>query len=620
MKNFLSIFLMLCLLFSFRQAESQNDRSTELNKLRIMTYNIRNGKGLNGKTDYQRIADVINQYTPDVVAVQEIDSMTNRSGQTDVLRELSERTLMHRTFAPAISYDGGKYGIGILSKEKPASFRYIPLPGREENRVILITEFNDYVFCSTHFSLTDEDQMKSLPILKKELQQINKPIFVAGDLNATAQSPLIAELRKNFILINNPKTNTFPADKPDSCIDYIASYKTPDTLYTIVSQSVINEPEASDHRPVVAEVLLKADVESIFRTKPYLQNPTDNGITIMWNTNVPVHSWVEYGTDKNNLKKQQLVVNGQVISNNYLHKIRLENLTPGTPYYYRVCSREITSYQAYKKEFGKTAVSDFYTFTIPAPDTKDFTALIFNDLHKQTTTLKGLFNRVKDVPCDFVVFNGDCIDDPRNETEAIHFLSAMNEAVGAEQIPVFYLRGNHEIRNAFSIGLKDMFDYVGGKTYGAFSWGDTRVVMLDCGEDKPDDHWVYYNLNDFSGLRKEQVDFLEAELSGKTFKKAKKRILLHHIPIYGDVGTYNPCLELWSPLLSKAPFNVAVNAHTHRFSYHPAKSETGNPFPVVVGGGYSPDNATVMILQKKGKEMSIKVLGMDGKTMLDLKL
>ena len=66
----------------------------------------------------------------------------------------------------------------------------------------------------------------------------------------------------------------------------------------------------------------------------------------------------------------------------------------------------------------------------------------------------------------------------------------------------------HEIRNAYSIGLRDHYDYVGDRTYGSFNWGDTRIVMLDCGEDKPDDHWVYYGLNDFTQLRNEQVDFL----------------------------------------------------------------------------------------------------------------
>lgn len=619
MKNLFLFSLLLCLTWPFQHVSSQNECARKQNTLRVMSYNIRNCRGLDNVLDYQRVADVINRVAPDVVAVQEVDSVTGRSGHTDVLRELAGRTLMHHVYAPAINYDGGKYGIGVLSKEKPLDFRYISLPGREESRALLMVEFGNYVFCCTHLSLTEEDRMRSLPLLKEQFRKINKPVFIAGDLNAENDSPFITELQKDFMLINNPKQPTFPANTPDNCIDYIASFRTPDTLYTVLNRYVVNEPVASDHRPIVAEICLHAAKDAIFRTKPYLQNPTDGGITVMWNTNVPTYSWVEYGTDKNNLAKQHLVVNGQVISNNCLHKIRLDNLQPGATYYYRVCSREITLYQAYKKEFGATAVSDFSTFTIPSPKSEDFTAIIFNDLHKNFNTLNQLYAQVKDVKYDFAIFNGDCVDDPANEDQAIGFLSAMNEIVGADRVPVFYLRGNHEIRNAYSIGLRELFDYVGGKTYGAFNWGDTRFVMLDCGEDKPDDHWVYYGLNDFSGLRQEQVGFLKKELSSKDFKSSTKKVLLHHVPIYRDTDKYNPCLELWQPLLSKARFDLSLNAHTHKFAYC-EKGEAGNNFPVVVGGGYDLKGATVMILQKKGKEMDLRVLKADGQTILNLKL
>lgn len=362
--------------------------------------------------------------------------------------------------------------------------------------------------------------------------------------------------------------------------------------------------------------------DSIFRTEPYLQNPVGGGITVMWQTWVPAYSWVEYSTDTTDLSSWQMartIVGGQVICNGTQNKIRIEGLEPGRTYYYRVYSREILLYQAYKKEFGETAVSPVHSFTLPAENGTNFTALVFNDLHKQSETLRALYSHVSDVPYDFVIFNGDCIDDPADHDEATAFLSELNTTVGAADVPVFYLRGNHEIRNAYSIGLRALFDYVGDRTYGAFNWGDTRIVMLDCGEDKPDSTWVYYGLNDFSGLREEQVGFLKEELSSKEFRDASRRVLIHHIPIYAMGDAYNPCLELWGPLLDGAPFDICLNAHTHRHAYHPAGS-AGNTFPVVVGGGYSMEGATVMILNKQGEEMTLKVLNTAGDTILDLKL
>ena len=120
-------------------------------------------------------------------------------------------------------------------------------------------------------------------------------------------------------------------------------------------------------------------------------------------------------------------MDGQVICNGTQNKIRIEGLEPGRTYYYRVCSREILLYQAYKKEFGETAVSPLHSFTLPSDDCGDFTALIFNDLHKHSETLQALYSRVRDIPYDFVVFNGDCIDDPASHDEATAFLSELKQ-------------------------------------------------------------------------------------------------------------------------------------------------------------------------------------------------
>lgn len=621
MKHGSRLMAMLFMLLPLCTLHSEENGERAKNTLRIMSYNIRGGMGMDDIRNYQRTADVINKLRPDVVAVQEVDSVTGRSGQTDVLRILGEKTLMFPSYAPAIDYDGGKYGIGMLSKEKPVSTRYLPLPGREEARVLLIVEFEKYIYGCTHLSLTDEDRLASVDIIRREAAKANKPFFIAGDLNAHPDSEVIKGLQQDFVILSNMKQPTFPADKPDETIDYIAAYAKDTTVFTPLSAWVVNEPAASDHRPIVTDIVFKQPSDKIFRTEPYLQNPVGNGITVMWQTTVPTYSWVEYGTDKNQLKKARTIVDGQVICNGLQNKIRLENLEPGKTYYYRICSQEIMLYQAYKKIFGETAVSDFHTFTLPTSSEADFTAIIFNDLHKHSETLQALYKQVKDVDYDFVIFNGDCIDDPANHDEATHFLSELNETVGAADIPVFYLRGNHEIRNAYSIGLRNLFDYVGDKTYGAFNWGDTRIVMLDCGEDKPDDHWVYYGLNDFTALRDAQVGFLKEELVSKPFKKAAKRVLIHHVPIFGkDVDSYNPCLQLWGGLLAKAPFNVCINAHTHRHAYYPKGEAGGNNFPVVVGGGYRMDGATVMVLRKKGKEMTLQMLNAKGETLQDLKL
>lgn len=91
------LFLLTAILFTF-SLQAQHT-------LKLMTYNVRNANGMDGVCSFQRVANVINNASPDVVAIQEVDSMTNRSGHTYVLAETAERTQMYAYFASAIDYE-----------------------------------------------------------------------------------------------------------------------------------------------------------------------------------------------------------------------------------------------------------------------------------------------------------------------------------------------------------------------------------------------------------------------------------------------------------------------------------------------------------------------------------
>lgn len=354
--------------------------------------------------------------------------------------------------------------------------------------------------------------------------------------------------------------------------------------------------------------------DDLMRTKPYLQNPV-GGMTVMWETNGPAYSWVEFGTDTLNLTIARTLVDGQAEFTKTIHKIRLDSLRHATDYYYRVCSQQIPVYQGYYKELGPVVKSGFYRFHMPDSNATSFKAIIFNDLHQHEKTFARLCEVIANEDYDMVVFNGDVVDDPDSHDQATYFISQLTEGVGGASVPVFFMRGNHEIRNRYSVGLRDHYDYPGGKCYGAFNWGNTRFVLLDCGEDKPDDHPVYYGLNDFTALRAEQAEFLRKELSSVDFRNADKRILIHHIPMYGNYEK-NLCEDLWKPILDNAPFDLSVNAHTHKYAFHP-KGAVGNNYPVVIGGGYKEDSATVMVIEKKPGTLNLRVLDCNGKTLLD---
>lgn len=227
--------------------------------LKVMSYNVHNGVGLDGLRDHGRIGAIIAAENPDFVAVQEVDSMTSRSGGTYVLGEIAESAGMNAIFAPAISFDGGLYGIGLLVREQPDSVSRIPLPGREEERMLVIADYPDYAVACTHFSLTPEDALLSTEIVRQEAwKRPGRLMILMGDLNSHPDSPVIETLCRTFAIVNATDVPTFPADHPKETIDFIMVSGRGKGLDE-ANVKVVDEPVASDHRPVVA--LLRSDSE-----------------------------------------------------------------------------------------------------------------------------------------------------------------------------------------------------------------------------------------------------------------------------------------------------------------------------------------------------------------------
>lgn len=614
MKKLLSLLCFFALISLSLSAQKYPQRE---NTQRLMTYNIRHGQGLDGKMDCERIARVIAEVNPEVVGLQEVDSVANRSGKIDIMAELAKETGMYPIFGHSILFDGGKYGNGMLTKEKPLSVKKLNLPGKSEARTALVVELSKYVVVNTHLSLDEAEAHQSVAIINAAIESHQKPVFLMGDLNVVPDSETIKELKKNWQVLNSTRQATFPANQPDSLLDYVLGYKTNGQTYGIHRATVVNEPVASDHRPVFVDIRLKTDASQVMRTIPYLQNPGTNEMTIMWLTNVPCRSWVEYGTDPSDMKRARTFLEGEMVANNTINRIHLTDLKPATKYYYRVVSQEITKYSSYYKEFGDTVRSEVKSFKTWDDNAKDFRMIIYNDLHSNMKMFDKLHNIVSTKPYDLVIFNGDCFDDVEVENDIVGRLNTYTVKYKSDETPSIFIRGNHETRGEFSPLLWNYLGRMGGRSYSAFSFGDTRFVLLDCGEDKPDDHWVYYDMNDFTQHRLDQAEFLKQELASKAFKAAKKRVLIHHIPLFGkNLDEYSPCRELWTPILVKASFNVAINGHTHSHEMV-EKGADGNNFPVMIGGGNREQTGTVTVLEKKGDRLTMEVYNVKGEKLVD---
>lgn len=219
--------------------------------LTVMSYNVHNCKSMSGQFDIESIARVINEQNPDIVAVQELDSMTTRHPKF-VIAEIARLTNLTPIYLPTINYSGGKYGIGLLTRDKPLNITKIHLADSSEPRGIIVAEFSDFTMAATHLGLGKNDRLAQIDSVQKLIQNHPKPFLLAGDFNFTPDSEAFLKLSKDFKPLNDITEKTFPADNPKVTIDYIMISRCCEA--EALRREVVNEPNASDHRPVVVKI------------------------------------------------------------------------------------------------------------------------------------------------------------------------------------------------------------------------------------------------------------------------------------------------------------------------------------------------------------------------------
>jgi endonuclease/exonuclease/phosphatase family metal-dependent hydrolase len=249
-KNSVIIFGLIILALHFNYSAEGQRINNKGKEITILTYNVRNCRGLDNVVNYERVANVISKTGADIVALQELDSVTTRSQGISVLHELAKLTGMIPTYRASIDYQGGKYGIGILTRQKLLKVEGMSLPGREERRSVVLVEMKNYVLACTHFSLTPADRIRSVELIDSLTKDCKKPVFLAGDLNATPASAEIKAFSQNWEFLNDTTRFTIPANKPTACIDYIMARKRAGHTFKVLNTVVENEPVASDHLPV----------------------------------------------------------------------------------------------------------------------------------------------------------------------------------------------------------------------------------------------------------------------------------------------------------------------------------------------------------------------------------
>ena len=235
--------------------------------MRVVSYNV----GVFHKSGFDKtfmVADMLKEMKADVAGLQELDNGAARTGSVDQLQALSSALGgWNYRFAPAIPFDGGQYGIGIVSRKKHRildSWTMTLDRGKgAEQRALDVVEFPKFVLATTHLDhKSDAAQLAQAKAVNEALirryGQTHKVVILCGDFNAKPSSRTIRELKKNWTIVSN-QAKTYDSSKPKQCIDYIMVLDN-NSSYEIRYSAVPlkfddgDVTQASDHLPVYVDI------------------------------------------------------------------------------------------------------------------------------------------------------------------------------------------------------------------------------------------------------------------------------------------------------------------------------------------------------------------------------
>lgn len=228
--------------------------------LRVMTYNIRHGVGTDMELDLRRVAEVIASAEADVVLLQEVDQGCDRSGSVDQAARLGELCGMEHRFATFREFENGHYGMAALTNLPIEEFAVVHLPPDRLRvaalEMVVQHSGREVVVTGLHLVKTEEERLMQARALLERYEEEKRPIVMAGDLNSERTSDVLRALYTRFdVPEKRGAANTFAANQPIKEIDFVLF--SPRGRWKFGEHTVMNEPEASDHLPVLVEATLR---------------------------------------------------------------------------------------------------------------------------------------------------------------------------------------------------------------------------------------------------------------------------------------------------------------------------------------------------------------------------
>ena len=239
--------------------------------MRILTYNVHSCAGTDGRRSIKRIAEVIAQVEPDVVALQELDAHRVRSDRHRQAEGIAGALGMKYHFHPAFQVQDEQYGDALLTPHPMELIKADALPEAwspiwNEKRGAILARIScagrDWYILNTHLGLGSKERMLQAQTLLgtdwRGLAPRNQPFVLCGDFNSMTfrrtHSYVCTKLR-DAQLDQSPgrPEYTFPGRRPMICLDYVFVNEHIRVKGTQVLKGRLARV-ASDHLPLVVDL------------------------------------------------------------------------------------------------------------------------------------------------------------------------------------------------------------------------------------------------------------------------------------------------------------------------------------------------------------------------------
>lgn len=365
--------------------------------------------------------------------------------------------------------------------------------------------------------------------------------------------------------------------------------------------------------------------DGIIRCKPWITLIDHETLAVGWLSATQALGYVEWKQEGMTWQRADMIEDGLKGSLSTMHGVRLKPCDLSRPLTFRVVTQVITRFQPYKVTFGEPHRSTDYV--IPPVCTNGSTSfMVFNDIHNRTQFYPLLYRAlIEPKPVQFVVLNGDVLQDPQTEGDIEKNLLAPMAWLTAQGIPAYFLRGNHETRGAAARQLKAYLQRPENCFYGALNCGPAAILFLDSGEDKPDDSAEYSGLVDFDAYMKAQRTWCERTLSSPSFTQSRWRIVIMHIPPdwtrKGDDlrwGMKRLCND-FIPLFTRYRVTAVISGHMHtpQVIDPTAQSEDTITWPIIIGGAHPLPRATGIRVEANQQHLRITLHASNGSTICE---